>query len=108
MKPKSPILLLVGLVAIALFSCLSSGRAQPLPVTSPASNMLNDLATFNGTVNPDGEDTLSWFEWGSALVYGHSTPPQSVGSGFNAEVINAALTGLTSGATYHYRCVASN
>src|SRR5439155_12602591 len=49
-----------------------------------------------------------WFEWGSTLAYGNSTAPQSVGSSTNEVAVNAALTGLTPGVTYHYRCVASN
>src|SRR5690349_13726642 len=101
MEPKLPVLLDLGLMAIALFS-VSSGWAQPLPVTSPASNMLNDRATLNGAVNPQGANTTVWFEWGSSYDDENSTPPQSVGNGFIPLTINAALTDLTQGVTYHY------
>src|SRR5438046_4955221 len=108
MKSKSPTLLPVGSVAIVLFTCLVSGRAQPLPITSPASNLLNNAATLNGTVNPQGAETTVWFEWGSVFVYGNSTPHQSVGSGNNTVAKSATLTNLVAGRLYHFRCVASN
>jgi len=107
MKSKWPDLLPVALMAIVLFSP-GSGRAQPVPVTAPATSLLNDAATLNGTVNPQGVGTTAWFEWGSGFAYGNSTPPQGVGSDTNMVAVNGALTGLTPGVTYHYRCVASN
>src|SRR3990172_1504541 len=100
---------------IAFFGCglMAAGRVwadvqSPLVTTLPASGMLNDAATLNGTVNPMGTNTTAWFEWDSSLAYGNSTPPQGVGSGTNEVAVNAALTGLIPGMTYHYRCVASN
>src|SRR5439155_12385906 len=94
----------------ALGGVATATRTVIVPPVSTllASNLLNDTATLNGTVDPQGLATTAWFEWGSTLAYGNSTPPQSVGSSTNEVAVNAALTGLTPGVTYHYRCVASN
>src|ERR1041385_7238751 len=43
-----------GLIALIFLSCFSTGRAQPLPLTSPASNIENNEAILNGIVNPEG------------------------------------------------------
>ncbi len=85
----------------------------PLPTTLPASGLLNDAATLNGTVNPKGVETTVWFEWGSAIGrdrnrYANTTPRVAVGSGTVPASLSAGLTGLTPGMTYHYRAVASN
>ena len=85
----------------------------PLAVTLPASNVVNDTATFNGTVNPHGVDTTAWFEWGMSVGckssrYDHTTTPVTIGSGTNPVAMTAALSGLTPGIIYHYRLVASN
>src|SRR6266850_2390785 len=45
---------------------------------------------------------------GSTAAYGNTTPLQDVGSSTNQVSVNAALTGLILGVTYHCRCVASN
>jgi alpha-tubulin suppressor-like RCC1 family protein len=80
----------------------------PLATTLPASGLLNNAATLNGTVNPKGVATTAWFEWGSGLGYANTTPPVAVGSGTAPVSVGAGLTGLTPGVTYHYRVVASN
>ena len=93
--------------AIALCAPLSGGT-QPVTVTAPASSMLNGTATLNGMVNPLGADTTAWFEWGTSTNYGQPTAPANAGSGADVVPVSAALSNLTQGLTYHYRCVASN
>jgi DNA-binding beta-propeller fold protein YncE len=63
-------------------------------------------AKLLASVNPDGRETTYTFEYGETKSYGTSvpTPPGVVGSG----VLEAELTGLKIGTTYHYRVVASN
>jgi alpha-tubulin suppressor-like RCC1 family protein len=77
-------------------------------VTLPASGLPAGAATLNGSVTAGGRDTTAWFEWGFGCAYGSKTPPQAVGSGTNAVAVSALLDNWTPGATYHYRCVASN
>jgi len=84
--------------------------AAPIVTTLPVSGMINDTATLNGTVNPNGAETTAWFEWRSAYDrdYVNRTTPQSVGSDTNAVVLTAQLSGLTPGVIYHYRLAATN
>jgi alpha-tubulin suppressor-like RCC1 family protein len=82
----------------------------PIVTTLPASNMINDAATLNGTVNPNAAETMAWFEWRSVYDsdYPNSTTPLSLGSGTNALPLSESLSGLTPGVIYHYRVAASN
>ena len=80
----------------------------PLAVTQPADQFMPGSARLNGLVNPRGSATLAWFEWGTSIVYGNATPPQSIGSGGNVVGFSNVLAGLVTGAEYHFRAVASN
>jgi hypothetical protein len=89
------------------------GGARPAPPvvgTYDATNITPSGATLNGAVNPNGESTTYRFEWGPTTEYGNLSPAKeaSAGSGTEAVEASTALTGLTDGATYHYRLVATN
>ena len=43
------------------------------------------LAILHGTVDPSGEETTAWFEWGRTPELGSATTPQIVHPGGNAE-----------------------
>ena len=58
-------------------------------------------------VSPFGLIT-AWFEWGATTDYGNSTATQNPGGGTNNVSLAATLSGLSAGATYHYRARASN
>ncbi len=66
--------------------------------------------TLNGTVNPEGLLVTSCiFEYGTTSGYGQSVPcSPAPGSGTSPVAVSAHLVGLTPGASYHYRLVASN
>jgi hypothetical protein len=83
---------------------------QPDVVTGEPSEVAPTSATLNGTVNPDGvEVTDCHFDYGTSTSYGLSAPcEQSVGSGAAVVAVTARLTGLTAGATYHFRLHAAN
>ena len=80
----------------------------PVVATSPATLVTSSNATLNGTVNPKGAATTAWFEYGPTVSYGSSTVATSAGSGSSAVVVNAAVTSLAPGATYHFRVAANN
>lgn len=67
-------------------------------------------ATLEGQVNPDGVDTTYRFEYGTSTAYGTSVPVPDgdIGAGESDVPLNAELTGLPAGVTYHYRLVAAN
>ena len=80
----------------------------PLVETLPATNLLNGAATLQGSVNPNGMEATAWFEWGALPGYETTTPLVGLGSGKEPVPVQADLSGLTPGVTYHCRLVASN
>jgi len=67
-------------------------------------------AIIRGSVNPNGSSTTYQFEYGPTTSYGQKQPvsPGSAGSGTTLVNFFPELKGLTQGATYHYRVVATN
>jgi len=67
-------------------------------------------ATLAGTVNPEGTLTGYQFEYGTTNAYGTKVPviAPSAGSGIVPVPVNAGITGLAPGTTYHYQLVAWN
>jgi hypothetical protein len=81
----------------------------PSVVTLPATNITFSEAVLHGTVNANNFSSAVSFEWGSTVSYGNtiaSTPVQVTGN--TVTPVQAGLSGLTPGATYHFRCVATN
>jgi hypothetical protein len=91
---------------------LTPGTPQKPAVisTGPVTNVTYDAATLNGSVVPNGHPTTAWFEWGTSptLATFNSSPVKSLGGGFLAVDLAAALTGLAPNTTYYFRLVASN
>jgi sugar lactone lactonase YvrE len=83
-------------------------KKVPLVETASASEIGTSSATLNGTVDPEGNATSYWFEYGPTTAYGTKVPvsPKEVGSGTSDIALSQAVSGLTSGTTYHYRIVA--
>lgn len=82
--------------------------AAPSVATKPASGIGDTSATLNGTVAPNGQATSVVFEYGTTTGYGAKTAAKSAGSGTRNVSSSAAVTGLASGTTYHFRVVATN
>jgi hypothetical protein len=78
--------------------------------TDDASTIGTSSATFNGRVNPNGKALSEcYFEYGASSSYGSTVQCSSLpGSGEEAVSVSAAIGGLSSGATYHFRLVAIN
>ncbi len=78
----------------------------PTAQTEAAQDITGSGATLEGSVTPDGADTTVYFQYGLTTGYGSSTSPQNIGT--NSQAVSAAVTGLASYTTYHYRLVATN
>jgi hypothetical protein len=65
-------------------------------------------ASLSGTVNPNGDSTSAWFEWGLTQSLGNTTPLESVGSGNSDISINKYISSLQPNTTYYYRAAAQN
>jgi uncharacterized protein (TIGR02145 family) len=81
----------------------TSGLA-PSATTQDATNISSGGSILHGTVNANGLTTTISFEYGTTTGYGQSVPavPGQIPGDYNIGV-TAALTGLSSNTTYHFR-----
>ena len=93
---------------IALAFAGAAAAATPSAITGPVTSVGPTTATATGTVNPNGQATTWYVEYGTSTSYGTKTANVSAGSGTANTAVSASLTGLTAGTTYHYRVVATN
>ena len=100
----------VGVVAalLALTLVSGAGAATPAVTTGPTTAVGSASATVTGTVDPNGQSTTWYVEYGTSTSYGSKTSAASAGSGSSATSVSAQLSGLKAGTTYHYRFVATN
>jgi hypothetical protein len=83
--------------------------ALPSVNTAGATKIDSIFAVLNGTVNPHGLSTNVIFEYGTTINYGNTvTATQSPANGVDSISINALVTNLSPGTTYHFRVVANN
>jgi uncharacterized protein (TIGR02145 family) len=81
----------------------------PSVITLPATNIILNNATINGSVNSNYLSTVVTFEYGTATSYGSTvTAAQSPVTGNTNTSISANITGLMGGTTYHFRVKAVN
>jgi hypothetical protein len=62
-------------------------------------------ALLGAEIDPRGSATSYFLEYGSSAAFGQQTPSEAIGSGTEFQAVTQELTGLTSGATYHWRLV---
>lgn len=75
--------------------------------TAPADDLTAYAATLNGSLDDmDGNASLDvYFEWGPTDEYGSETTPETLTA---IGVFDAAISGLDSHTTYHFRAVATD
>jgi hypothetical protein len=100
--------LLAGLAFVSSGTGVAGVLAAPTAMTGPVSAVGPTSATASGTVNPGGQSTSWYFEYGTSTSYGKKTATKSAGSGTANVQVSGVLTGLSAGTTYHYRLVATN
>jgi hypothetical protein len=101
-------LLLAGFVLLPSGAGVAAVLAAPSAITGPVSAVGPTSATASGTVNPNGQATSWYFEYGTSTRYDKRSSSRSAGTGRANVQVSAALTGLAPGTTYHYRLVATN
>jgi len=85
-------------------------QSAPTVSTTSAAGITSTSAGLNGTVNPNGSQTDTWFEYGtnSSLSSYTTTSQGSAGNGSSVVNIDQDLSGLTPGENYYFRIAASN
>ena len=82
-----------------------SARQKPTAVTK-GTDTTKDPWELVGVVNPRGQETKYYFEWGPTDSYGTTTPLTSAGQGTSDIEVRAAPTGPSNGT--NFRIVAFN
>jgi hypothetical protein len=102
--------LLLALLALAggAVSATSASAAAPLAFTDGADQFTPVGGVVHGRVDPNGQATAAWFQYGTTKNYGKSTPHHDAGLAKGQVAVAAQITGLKSNTTYHYRVVAES
>jgi hypothetical protein len=82
--------------------------AAPTAATLAAEGLKETEATLKGTVNPGGEATEYFFEYGTDTHYGQKTETATLSASGGSQGVSVTLKGLTPGTEYHFRLVAKN
>ncbi len=100
---------LLATLAAALFVTGAAFAASPPSVaTGSPSSVSTTAARLNGAVDPHGDATTYYFDFGTTTGYGTRTATRNAGAGEKAVAVSMAISGLATSTTYHYRLVASN
>jgi hypothetical protein len=94
--------------ALALLVAGTASAAPPGAATGGVSSLSTTSAKLDGTVNPGGQSTSWYFEFGPTSAYGTKTASASAGAGGRNQNVSATISGLSVATTFHYRLVASN
>lgn len=95
-------------MGLCLAAPAAGAASEPVASTGNATGITSTSATLNGTVNPEGQTTTYYFEYGTSTSYGTRTATTAAGSGTADIAASAPTASLTPNATYHYRLVATN
>lgn len=98
-----------GGILIAFGFEVEAKPEPPVAVTGEADEVDHNSATLNGTVDPNGEATDYYFEYGTTKSYGTKIPAGGdgeAGEGSIAIGVDEVITGLEPETTYHFRLVA--
>jgi len=96
----------VTILMSAAATASSVRAAAPTATTLAASNVTSTTVTLNGSVNPDGLATTTWFQWNPPD--GDSNTVLGIGSGTAAVALHANITGLTPSTAYSFQVYAWN
>jgi hypothetical protein len=97
----------------AAFVLLLAGPAvaqalAPAAVTGGATGVERDVAVLHGSINPRGQSTQYWFEYGRTERLGARTAATDGGNASDSFEVDQQIGSLRGGTTYRYRVVARN
>jgi hypothetical protein len=106
---------LAGLIIMFALASQAFGASPPPSLTAPTAPSASTGGTghvagaaveLDGSVNPDGEATSYYFQYGPTVAYGSQTTPGTLPAGITSIRVSQTVSGLLVG--YHYRLVAVN
>jgi hypothetical protein len=83
-------------------------NAVPFVTTGLASNITATAASLTGNASICGLATSAWFEYGTSVSYGQSTPPVMLGNGTHPAPFVQTISSLNPDTLYHFRALAMN
>jgi hypothetical protein len=93
---------------LLLVAAPQAAARAPSVVTGATTSVGATTAVVTGKVDPGGEATSWYVEYGPTAAYGSRTDARSAGNGTAQVDVSEQLRGLQTGVTYHYRLVATN
>ncbi|MEA2208973.1 MAG: hypothetical protein QOF54_1450 [Solirubrobacteraceae bacterium] len=105
---RARLALAATLLAAAALPAAAQAAGPPKATTDNARDVSYAAATLAGTVNPNGENTSYYFQYGQTRAYGSQTGIADAGSGTHGVPARLAISGLQPITVYHYRLVAVN
>jgi phosphodiesterase/alkaline phosphatase D-like protein len=104
-----------GTVSGAILNFTTQGPAAssaPSADTNAATAISSSTVTLNGRVNPNGDRTIYWFEYGTdsllGTILGSNNRAEVAGSGRAEVAVSYNVNGLNPDTRYFYRLVAQN
>ena len=88
------------------YEVVVAGPPTPTATTEQATGVTENKATLSGSVNPEGQATTYYFNYGTTTGYGSKTKEEPAGSGKTSQEVHATLTGLSPNTTYYFQLVA--
>jgi len=86
----------------------AASAATPAAQTGGAQSVSDVSAVLTGTVDPQGQDTRYFFQYGTSRSYGSATGETDAGSFQQAVHVATSVASLAPLTTYHFRLVALN
>lgn len=94
--------------ANALQGLRNSKAVVPVLSVTPNVVVSGKNVTVSGSVNPNGEATSYWFEYGTSNAFDMVTPTSVTNAGAQPVAINSTLVGLKPHTPYSFRLGAKN
>jgi hypothetical protein len=104
----SLIVILGATLAIAPTATAAAALTKPVVKTGKAGAVTYQSAQLAGTINPGGQSTTYFFQYGPTATYGGQSLPASLAAGTTAIAVQAPISGLAARTKYHYRVVGVN
>ena len=97
-----------GTAQIAVSGTGLPAPAAPAVTDLAATSVTGTSATLNASVNPDGESTTVYFEYGPTTQYGSVTGTDTLVASGVVQPVAIETGSLNTRTEYHYRAVATN
>src|SRR5437588_2089185 len=97
-----------ALAAAVALPAGAAGASAPRIATGTAQHVSYSTATLTGAVDPAGQDTSYFFQYGTTKAYGSQTAIADAGAGTRTIRVRLPVGGLQPLTRYHFRLIAVN